>query len=71
MLDSNALLLILQASSLTITLGLALLLFFAWFHQPDTSSDYELMRWCNVAALLIMAVHYALQIGFGFSLNYS
>ena len=66
MLDSNALLLILQASSLTITLGLALLLFFAWFHQPDTSSEYEQMRWCNVAALLIMAVHYALQIGFGF-----
>ncbi len=62
----NDLLLILQASSLTITLGLALLVFFSWFHQPDTSREYEQMRWCIIAALLLLTVHYFLQIHFGF-----
>lgn len=66
MLDLNSLLLILQASSFTITLSLALLLFFAWFHQPDTSREYEQMRWGIMAALLIMATHYVLQITCGF-----
>lgn len=66
MLDINSLLLILQASSFTITFGLALLLFFAWFHQPDTSREYEQMRWCNMSALLILALHYVLQMVFGF-----
>lgn len=66
MLDINSLTLILQASSMTVTLGLALALCFAKLHQPDTSREYEQMRWVNVAALLIMAVHYALQMLFGF-----
>lgn len=66
MLDFNALLLILQASSLTMTVGLALLLFFAWFHQPDTTREYEQMRWCIMAAQLLLSVHYVLQIRFGF-----
>lgn len=66
MLVNNSLLLILQASSMTITLGLALALCFAKFHQPDTTKEYEQMRWVNVAALLIMAIHYALQMLFGF-----
>lgn len=66
MLDNNSLLLILQASSMTVTLGLALALCFAKFHQPDTTKDYEQMRWVNVAALLILAVHYTLQMCFGF-----
>lgn len=66
MLDIHSLLLVLQGSSLTMTLGLALLLFFAWFHQPDTSRAYEQMRWCIMSALLLMAVHYFLQIRFGF-----
>lgn len=66
MIDNNALLLILQSSSLTMTFGLALLLIFAWLHQPDTTREYEQMRWCNVTALLLMALHYVLQIVFGF-----
>lgn len=66
MLDINSFILILQASSLTVTLGLALALCFAKLHQPDTSREYEQMRWVNVAALLILAVHYALQMLFGF-----
>lgn len=66
MLDTNSLLLILQASSLTLTLVLALLLFFSWFHQPDTSREYEQMRWCIIAALLLLTVHYVMQIHFGF-----
>lgn len=66
MLDINLLLIILQASSLTVTLSLALLLAFAWFHQPDTSRAYEQMRWCVIAALLLLAIHYFLQIRFGF-----
>lgn len=66
MLDINSLLLILQSSSLTVTLSLALLLAFSWFHQPDTSREYEQMRWCVIAALLLMTVHYFLQIHFGF-----
>lgn len=65
MLESTSLL-ILQASSMTLTLGLALLLCFAWFHQPDTSREYEQMRWSIVTALLIMALHYFLQIHYGF-----
>lgn len=66
MLDFSSLLLILQASSLTITFSLALLLFFAWFHQPDTTREYEQMRWCCMIALLMLAFHYFLQIHFGF-----
>lgn len=66
MLDFPSLLLILQASSLALTFSLALLLFFAWFHQPDTSRNYEQMRWCCMSALLLMALHYFLQIYFGF-----
>lgn len=66
MLDINSLLLILQSCSLTVTVVLALLLFFAWFHQPDTSREYEEMRWYIVAALLLLTVHYFLQIHFGF-----
>lgn len=66
MLDINSLLLILQASSLTVTLSLALLILFSWFHQPDTIRAYEQMRWCVIAALLLMTVHYFLQIHFGF-----
>lgn len=66
MLDFPSLLLILQASSLTITFSLALLLFFAWFHQPDTTREYEQMRWCCMIALLVLTFHYFLQIHFGF-----
>lgn len=64
--DTYHLLLILQSCSLSISFGLALLLYFARFHQPDTSKEYEQMRWCNMAALMLMAVHYILQIHFGF-----
>lgn len=66
MLDLNSLLLILQSCSLAVTLCLALLLAFSWFHQPDTSRAYEQMRWCVIAALLLLAFHYFLQIHFGF-----
>ncbi len=66
MLDTNSLILILQASAFTITMGLALLLFFAWFHQPDTSREYEQMRWCVMLALLLLSTHYFLQMHFGF-----
>lgn len=66
MLDINSLLLILQASSLTVTFSLALLLLFSWFHQPDTSRGYENMRWGVIAALLLLTLHYFLQIRFGF-----
>lgn len=66
MLDINSLLLILQSCSLTVTLSLALLLVFSWFHQPDTSRAYEQMRWCVIAALLLLTLHYFLQIRFGF-----
>lgn len=66
MRDFNDLLLILQSSSLTITLGLALLLFFARFHQPDTSRKYEQMRWFIMTALLLLTLHYFLQINYGF-----
>lgn len=66
MSESNSLLLILQASSFTITFSLAVMLLFAKFHQPDTSKEYEQMRWCNIAALLLMAIHYILQMAFGF-----
>lgn len=66
MLDTYHLLLILQSCSLSISFGLALLLYFAKLHQPDTSKEYEQMRWCNMAALMLMAIHYILQIHFGF-----
>lgn len=66
MLDTNSLILILQASSLTMMLSLVMMLFFSWFHQPDTSREYEQMRWCNIASLLLLSVHYFLQIRFGF-----
>ena len=66
MLNLNSLILILQASSFTITFSLAVMLLFAKFHQPDTSKEYEQMRWCNISALLLMAIHYVLQMTFGF-----
>lgn len=51
---------------MTIMLSLTLALFFARLHQPDTSREYEQMRWGNATALLLMALHYALQMHFGF-----
>ncbi len=64
--DTNSLLLILQASSLTVTLCLALVLLFSKFHQPDTSENYEKMRLCNIFAQLLLCLHYFCRIHFGF-----
>lgn len=66
MLDTNSLLLILQASSFTVTLSLAIMLGLAKLHQPDTSRAYEQMRLGIIMALLLMSSHYFLQIHFGF-----
>lgn len=65
-IDADSLLLVLQASSFAVMIGLAMVYFFARYHQPDTSHEYEQMRWCNIASMLFLAAHYVLQIVFGF-----
>lgn len=35
-------------------------------HQSDTNQGYESVRWLLVIAMLIMVIHYCLQIGCGF-----
>lgn len=64
--SSNLLLLLVQSSCFCITLVLAIVLLMARFHLRTVSRSYETSRWLLTTALLLYAVHYALQMIFGF-----
>lgn len=59
-------LLLLQTASLTLSAMLCLVLLLSRFHQAGTSREYEVQRWLLALAMLILTVHYALQICCGF-----
>lgn len=48
------------------SLTLSLLLLLSRFQKPDTTKVYEQIRWLLIFAMLLLVIHYALQIGFGF-----
>lgn len=64
--DPNIPLILLQSCSLTVSALLALILLVTRIHQPQTSASYETSRWLLFASMLIFAVHYFLQMRFGF-----
>lgn len=66
MQETSTLLLILQIGSLAISFTLCLILVMSKLHQSDTNQGYESVRWLLVIAMLIMVIHYCLQIGCGF-----
>lgn len=63
---TNIPLLLLQSSCFCIMLTLAIVLLMARFHLHTESRAYETSRWMLFAALTLYAVHYMLQMVFGF-----
>lgn len=63
---SNTGLLIVQAVCFTITMMLALILLMARAHVRTICRSYETARWILLAAMLLFAIHYLLQMIFGF-----
>ena len=66
MQDNDTFLLVMQAGSMGTSLTLCLLLVLSRFQKPDTTKVYEQIRWLLIFAMLLLVIHYALQIGFGF-----
>lgn len=66
MQDTNSILFFLQTVALTVSATLFLILTLSRFHNPDTSKAYEQVRWLLAAAMLLLAIHYGLQMIFGF-----
>lgn len=59
-------LLLIQILSMTLTLFIGLMLAMSRVHMTTIVHRYEVSRWMLVAAMFIYAVHYLLQIVFGF-----
>ena len=66
MQDSSNILLIVQASSMGVSLTLFFALVLSSLQKADTTRSYELMRWLLAFAMFLFAVHYILQMKFGF-----
>jgi len=66
MQETNTLLLLLQTSSLSVSMTLFLVLVLSSFLKPDTTKAYEQVRWMLASAMLLLAIHYGMQIYFGF-----
>ncbi len=66
MQDNDTLLLIMQAGSMGTSLTLCLLLVLSRFQKPDTTKIYEQIRLLLIFAMLLLFIHYALQMGYGF-----
>ena len=62
----NLSLLLVQSGCFTTTLALALVLLMSRFHLQSFSRSYETSRWMLFTALLLFAIHYLLQMLFGF-----
>lgn len=63
---TNIPLLLLQSSCFSITLVLSIVLLMSRVHLHTESRAYETSRWMLFAALMLYAVHYMLQMVFGF-----
>lgn len=63
---TNIPLLLLQSGCFTLTLVLALVLLISRFHLRNVNRGYETSRWLLIASLSLFAVHYLLQMIFGF-----
>lgn len=59
-------LLLVQSSCFCITLVLALILLMSRFHLRSLTRSYETARWMLFASLTLYAIHYMLQMVFGF-----
>ena len=59
-------LLLIQILSMTLTLFIGLMLAMSRVHMTTIARRYEVSRWMLVVAMSIYAVHYLLQIVFGF-----
>lgn len=65
--DPQISLLLLQSSCFSITLVLAVLLLLSrWLQPRSVGLSYETSRWLLIAAMLVFAVHYLLQMIYGF-----
>lgn len=62
----NLTLLLIQSGCFCTTLVLALVLLMSRFHLQSLSRGYETSRWLLFSALALYAVHYLLQMTFGF-----
>lgn len=65
-MNSNLVLFSVQLGSLVISLVLFLVLVFSRFYQDETSRTYEQSRWLLTSSMLLLALHYALQMCCGF-----
>lgn len=63
---SHTALLIVQAVCLTVTLMLALILVMSRVHVKTICRSYETARWILFSAMVLFAIHYLLQMVFGF-----
>lgn len=65
-MNAQTLLILLQAICFTATSCMALMLALSRVHLRHTNRHYEHTRWILFAAMLLYAVHYAVQMAFGF-----
>ena len=66
MREISDILLIMQAVSMGVSLTLFLVLVLSCFQKPDTTRTYENVRWLLTLAMLLLGIHYFLQMWFGF-----
>ena len=66
MQDMSNVLLIIQASLMGVSLTLFFALVLSSFQKTDTTRAYEIVRWLLAFAMLLFAVHYTMQMVFGF-----
>lgn len=65
-MGTDSLLLVLQACSMGVSFALCLILLFVRFVKPNTTKLYENIRFMLASAMLLLGIHYALQMIFGF-----
>ncbi len=66
MQDISNVLLIIQASLMGVSLTLFFALVLSSLQKTDTTKAYEIVRWLLAFAMLLFAVHYIMQMVFGF-----
>lgn len=66
MRELSDILLVMQAGSMGVSLTLLLVLVLSCLQKPDTTGTYEKVRWLLALAMLLLGVHYLLQMWFGF-----
>ena len=66
MQEMSNVLLIIQASLMGVSLTLFFALVLSSLQKTDTTKSYEIVRWLLAFAMLLFAVHYIMQMVFGF-----